>query len=71
MNRTVGLAVGLVLVFVVTVVVEVMLVPGPHKPTDYLVFGAVATLVCLLLLFLILTNTMKKPDAGKPRKPSG
>jgi hypothetical protein len=39
--------------------------PGPHKPTDYLVIGCVATLLCLLLLFVVLINTPKRPD----RKP--
>ena len=62
MNRTVGLAIGLVLVFITTVAVLAMLMPGPHKPTDYLVFGAVATFLCLLLLFLVIMKTMQKPD---------
>jgi len=41
--------------------------PGPHGATDYLVIGAVATLLCLLLLFMVLINTQKratrKPDS--------
>lgn len=69
MNRTFILAVGMVLVFAVTVGIMLNVVPGPHKSTDYLVMGAVATMLCLLLLFVILfkradkrANT-KKPDA--------
>jgi hypothetical protein len=37
--------------------------PGPHKSTDYLVIGCVATLLCLLLLFVVLINAPKRPDA--------
>lgn len=62
MNRTVGLVIGLVLVFVTTVAVLATLMPGPHKPTDYLVFGAVATFLCLLLLFLVIMKTMQRPS---------
>jgi hypothetical protein len=37
--------------------------PGPHKPMDYLVIGAVATLLCLLALFVVL---IKMPQRRKP-----
>lgn len=62
MNRTAGLAIGLVFLFIATVAVLATLMPGPHKPTDYLVFGAVATLLCLLLLFVVAMKTTQKPD---------
>jgi Na+/melibiose symporter-like transporter len=62
MNRTIGLALGMVMIFAVTVVVLLTVMPGPHKPTDYLVIGCVATLLCLLLLFVVLINTPKRPD---------
>ena len=52
----------MIFVFIATVAVLAMLMPGPHKPTDYLVFGAVATLLCLLLLFVVVMKTMQKPD---------
>lgn len=61
MNRTVALALGLVVVFVLTVGVLVVVMPGPHQATDYLVIGAIATLLCLLLLFLALIKTTKRP----------
>ena len=51
-----------------TVAVLLNVLPGPHKATDYLVIGAVATLLCLLLLFVILINTMKRP-AESYKKP--
>jgi Na+/melibiose symporter-like transporter len=66
MNRTIALTLGMVIVFAVTVVVLLAVMPGPHRSTDYLVIGCVATLLCLLLLFLVLINTakrtVKKPD---------
>jgi len=63
MNRTVALAAMMVLLFAGTVAVLVNVMPGPHKSTDYLVIGAVATLLCLLLLFVIL---VKLPQRRKP-----
>jgi uncharacterized membrane protein len=65
MKRTIVLVIGMLAVFVVTVGVLLNVMPGPHKATDYLVIGAVATLLCLLLLFVVLINTMaKKPAAS-------
>jgi hypothetical protein len=59
MNRTFGLTLGMLMIFAVTVAVLLAVMPGPHKPTDYLVIGCVATLLCLLLLFVVLINTPK------------
>jgi len=65
MKRNIVLVLGMFVVFVVTVGVLLNVMPGPHKATDYLVIGAVATLLCLLLLFIILINTIaKKPSAS-------
>jgi Na+/melibiose symporter-like transporter len=68
MNRTLALTLGMVMIFAVTVTVLLAVMPGPHKSTDYLVIGCVATLLCLLLLFVVLINTAKRPspksDAG-------
>ncbi len=70
MNRTIALALGMVIIFAATVGVLLAVMPGPHKSTDYLVIGCVATLLCLLLLFVVLINSPKrssrKPDAGQP-----
>ena len=63
MNRTLALAALLVLLFAGTVAVLVNVMPGPHKSTDYLVIGAVATLLCLLALFVVL---VKLPQRRKP-----
>jgi len=64
MNRSVTLALGMVVIFGLTVAVLLAVMPAPHKSTDYLVIGAVGTLLCLLLLFVVLVNT-PKPPAGK------
>lgn len=66
MNRTVGLTLGMVMIFAVTVAVLLTVMPGPHKSTDYLVIGCVATLLCLLLLFVVLIHTPKRPDKPNP-----
>jgi Na+/melibiose symporter-like transporter len=68
MNRTLALALGMVIVFTVTIVVLLAVMPGPHKSTDYLVIGCVATLLCLLLLFVVLISTAKRPDRN-PTEP--
>jgi Na+/melibiose symporter-like transporter len=62
MNRTIALALGMVMIFAITVAVLLTVMPGPHKSTDYLVIGCVATLLCLLLLFVVLINSPKRPD---------
>jgi Na+/melibiose symporter-like transporter len=62
MNRTLGLTLGMLMIFAVTVAVLLAVMPGPHKSTDYLVIGCVATLLCLLLLFVVLINTPKRTD---------
>lgn len=62
MNRTVALTLGMVIIFAVTVGILLTVMPGPHKSTDYLVIGCVATLLCLLLLFIILVNSPKRSD---------
>ena len=66
MNRTVVLGVGMVMVFVATVGILLNVMPGPHKATDYLVMGAAATLLCLVLLFVVLFASPAKPDKEKP-----
>lgn len=57
MPSRIALISGTVLMFVITVVILLQVLPGPHKSTDYLVIGTVATLVCLLVVFLIVTST--------------
>jgi len=67
MNRNLALALGMAIVFAATVAILLVVMPGPHKSTDYLVIGCVATLLCLLLLFVVLINTPKRTEKTGPR----
>jgi Na+/melibiose symporter-like transporter len=62
MNRTLALTLGMLMIFAVTVTILLAVMPGPHKSTDYLVIGCVATLLCLLLLFVVVINSPKRSD---------
>ena len=62
MPRPVSLALGLMIVFAVTILILANVLPGPHRPTDYLVMGGVATMLCLVLLFLLLAVTPGRKD---------
>lgn len=61
--RQVLLILGGICVFGVAAVVMLKLMPAPLKDSDYLVIGSVATLVSLLVMFLVLISTrLKSPD---------
>jgi len=57
-----GLLLGLAACCVFVVVAAIMLrfMPAPLKESDYLVIGSMATLVSLLVLFLVLVMTSNK-----------
>jgi Na+/melibiose symporter-like transporter len=69
MNRTIALAVGMLMLFAVTVGILLNVMPGPHKATDYLVMGAAGTLLCLVLLFVVLFTTPAKPETKEKPDP--
>lgn len=57
------LVLGGICVFGVAALVMTRLMPAPLKDSDYLVIGSVATLVSLLVMFLVLVSTrLKSPD---------
>ena len=63
MMRQISLILGGVFVFGVAAAVMIKVMPAPLKDVDYLVIGSVATLVSLLVMFLVLIATrMKTPD---------
>ncbi len=63
---------GTALVFLITLAIMLRLMPKPMRDTDYLVVGAVATLVAMLTLFVVLIRTtMKAPDTFGKRRPKG
>jgi hypothetical protein len=61
--RQILLVLGGVCVFGVAAAVMLVIMPTPLKDSDYLVIGSVATLVSLLVMFLVLVATrLKSPD---------
>ncbi|MBZ5636079.1 MAG: hypothetical protein LAO55_23370 [Acidobacteriia bacterium] len=63
MMRQILLVLGGVCVFAVAAAVMVAIMPAPLKDSDYLVIGSIATLVSLLVMFLVLIATrLKSPD---------
>ena len=61
--RQILLVLGGVFVFGIAAMVMLKRMPSPLKDTDYLVIGSVATLVSLLVMFLVLIATrLKTPD---------
>ncbi|HTP88443.1 MAG TPA: hypothetical protein VMJ34_15920 [Bryobacteraceae bacterium] len=57
MARTLALLAAMAVLFCVVVLVLNQVMPGPHRPTDYLVMGGAATMVCLLVMFVLLITT--------------
>lgn len=72
MNQRFAIAAGgITVVFLVTIAIAFQLMPGPLKSTDYLVVGAIATFVSMLVLFVILTQTVgTKKQIFTKEKPS-
>jgi hypothetical protein len=63
MSRNVGLFAGIAVLFATVVLILNQVLPGPRRPIDYLVMGGAATMICLLVLFLVLiSTTMRTPD---------
>jgi uncharacterized membrane protein len=60
MGRTISLALALVFIFAAIAGIMVKLMPAPLKDSDYLIIGSVATMVSLLLLFVLLIVTSGK-----------
>ena len=62
-TRILILLLGLAMVFAVVAAILSRVIPGPHRSTDYLVIGTVATFVSLVVLFVVLVKTwVKAPD---------
>ena len=55
--RNVMLVVGITLIFVVTVATLYQVMPKPLRALDYLIVGAVATMLSMLLAFFIVIKT--------------
>lgn len=57
MGSRIALIGGLSVLFLMTVLVLLRVLPGPHKSTDYLVIGTLATFFCLAVLFVVNVAT--------------
>jgi uncharacterized membrane protein len=53
-SRWVTLGGGIFVLFVATVTILLKIIPEPHRSLDYLVIGAVATFLSMILLWLAL-----------------
>jgi len=69
MNRKASMAAGILVVFLATVLILLRVMPGPHKATDYMVIGTMATFVCILLAFIVFVSVAgKRSDIFFKRK---
>lgn len=55
--RKVILVVGITLIFIVTVGTLYQVMPKPLRSVDYLIIGAVATMLSMLLAFVVILKT--------------
>ncbi len=60
MGRTLGLALALTFIFAAVAGIMLKVMPAPLKDSDYLIIGSVATMVSLLMLFVLLIATSGK-----------
>jgi preprotein translocase subunit SecG len=66
MRRNGILILGMIVVFAVIVALMLHALPGPHRPSDYMVIGTLATLACLALVFIVLLRTEKRTQRKRP-----
>lgn len=71
MRRLHSLMLGLAAALTFTVVAAILLrvMPGPLRPTDGMVIGAVATLAALIVLFVGYMATTKQRDIFYKKRP--
>jgi hypothetical protein len=60
MGRTLSLALAVVFIFGAVAAVMLKVMPAPLKDSDYLIVGSVATMVSLVMLFLLVVVTSGK-----------
>lgn len=59
-SRWITLGGGIVVLFVATIAILLKVIPEPHRNLDYLVIGAVATFLSMILLWIALMNAPKE-----------
>ena len=59
-SRWLTLGGGILVLFVATIAILLKVIPLPHRNLDYLVIGAVATFLSMILLWIALMNAPKE-----------
>jgi hypothetical protein len=57
MRRALALFLALVVTFAAVAAIMLKAMPSPLKDSDYLIIGSVATMVSLLMLFVLIVTT--------------
>lgn len=60
-SRLLALAGGIAMLFAATIAILLKVIPAPHRNLDYLVIGAVATFLAMILLWAALMQGWVKP----------
>jgi len=60
MGRTLSLALAVVFIFGAVAAIMLKVMPAPLKDSDYLIVGSVATMVSLVMLFVLVGMTSGK-----------
>jgi hypothetical protein len=63
MRRILLLALALMIIFAAVAGIMLKVMPAPLKDSDYLIIGSVATMVSLLMLFVLLIATSGKASS--------
>jgi NADH:ubiquinone oxidoreductase subunit 6 (subunit J) len=66
-SRVLVLAGAILVLFISTVAILLNVIPGPHRNLDYLVIGAVATFLSMILLWVVMIQGWLQVEASKPR----
>lgn len=55
-KRPLVLVAGILLMFAASIALLLKIIPSPHRQTDYLIIGTLATLITLVILFAVLVG---------------
>ncbi len=70
--RAATLLAAAAIVFLTTVAVGLKVLPQPHSETDFLVVGSIATLLTLVILFVVILSTwLRSSDTFFKKRPKG
>ena len=67
-SRWLALAGGITFLFVATIAILLNVIPKPHRNLDYLVIGAVATFLSMILLWVMLLQGWVNTGDREPKE---